>query len=360
MKNQLNDKYICIYGSHKTGDLRNQVIKNLIQRNNYSIITCHSQIIFPFRYFHLLFLFLKQIHKIYLVFVMGSGHRLVPLLKLFCLLFNKKIIFDPYISRYNTRIEDRKLYSKNHLQALICKWQDWSSCVFSDYLIFDTQEHQQYFFSRYNLKKPYSIIPISVDENIFLPIKQYKIKNPLQVLFYGTYIPLHGIEHILKTIAEIKSKSTMQFTLIGSGQTFKQMQALAKKLTLSPSIFHKEIAIKNLVNKINHSDICLGIFDDGIKASQVVPNKVVQYAALGKCIITRESDSVKTYFHHNKNIIFVPPANSEAMTQTLLELEKNISKINDIGKNAGQVFQNNFSEKVLLNKMSSVLKYFKI
>ncbi len=352
-----NDKTICVYGHHELDYPRNRTIQNVILEAGWDIELCHSRASFPWRHFILLGKFLKCVQKVQVVYVTEGGHRLVPLLKIFCLLFNKKIIFDPFISRYNTRIEDRKMYSKNGMQALICKWQDWSSCHAADFLVFDTIEHKDYFYSRYRLSKSFAVVPVAVDEDVFVQKQKTVNKESRTVLFYGTYIPLHGIQYILRAIETLK-KEEISFTLIGSGQVYDEMQLMSQDLDLKFVRFLPTVSTEILAREIEAAALCLGIFDDGIKASNVVPNKVVQCAAMGKAVITRDSEAVKRYFTHKENVYLVPPADSNALASAIQELLNIDSLRETLGVNAQKVFSDSFSHKSLVVTIKAVLEKF--
>ncbi len=353
---------ICVLGHHELDYPRNQCIQKLIALTGREIILCHSRAAFPWRHFILAWKYLKVHRQISCIWITEGGHRLVPWIKLFALLTHKKIVFDPFISRYNTRIEDRQLYKRGGLQAWICLWQDWSGCFFADYLIFDTAEHKHYFYHKYHLSQPFTIIPVGVDENIFHLRKKVTlvdssmVQNKTQILFYGSYIPLQGIDTILKAAEILKDNSNMAFTLIGKGQTYAQMRALAQQLKLTHVGFLDWMTPEELALKIQQADICLGIFGDTVKAGNVVPNKIVQCAAMGKAMITRDSEAIRHYFQDQTDLILVPAANAEALCEQIKVLCENSIFGKKLEQNTRIIFENYFSLHGTLKPMERLLK----
>ena len=169
------------------------------------------------------------------VYATEGAHRLVPLMKLWAKCTGRKILFDPFLSRYNTRVEDRQLYAPGSLQARIAHWQDWSSCKASDFLIFDTEEHREYFYERYNLKVPAAVIPVGVPEELF----QYPLpdatppSDSFEVLFYGTFIPLQGIETLVDAAQHLPEG--VRITIIGKGQTYDQVMEHVREVQVPES-----------------------------------------------------------------------------------------------------------------------------
>ncbi|MGL1935625.1 MAG: glycosyltransferase [Fibrobacterales bacterium] len=344
----------CIYGHHELDYPRNAQITALLKRGGFEVYLCHSRISFPFRHLSLIKQFLGCVRNVDFVFVTEGGHRLVPLLKIVSFFFRKKIVFDPFISRYNTRIEDRKLYPNNGFQSWICKWQDWSGCMAADALIFDTLQHKNYFYEQYGLKKPWLVVPVGIDEETFSQNAVFKKSHTeFRVLFYGTYIPLHGIQHIIEAAELLLPYSDISFVLVGTGQTYDEMKEYVIDRNITSIVQKPQMKLQDLVAEIREADVCLGIFDDGVKASNVVPNKVVQCAALSKPIITRDSDAIREYFIPNENIVLCDPANPSSIAEKILELYTKKMDKKQLGDSAREVFVKTFSQDALYKRFKT-------
>lgn len=351
---------VCLLGHHEPDYPRNRSIRAALSQAGYCVLEVHSRAPFPWRHLILGFGYLKLHRQVRWVFITEGGHRLVPLIKALARLTGRQVVFDPFLSRYNTRIEDRRLHRPGGLQALICLWQDWSSTHAADALVFDTAEHRDYFFAKYLLRKPYRILPVGVDEGVFAPAEPSRFPRPyrgdaFQVLFYGSYIPLQGIEHILAAAASLKGKG-FRFTLIGKGQTYRTMRDRARALELEEVEFVPPLPEAGLLPYLAHADACLGIFSDNAKAGNVVPNKVVQAAAMGKAMVTRDSPAVRGYFRTMESAFLVPPASPEALAGALLDLRADPALRKALGAGARAVFEANFSVRVLGEALRGLLE----
>ena len=63
-------------------------------------------------------------------------------------------------------------------------------------------------------------IPVGADENVFEPLAsniEYTITEEFKVLFYGSFLPLHGVDIILNAALMLKEYNIV-FTLIGGGR----------------------------------------------------------------------------------------------------------------------------------------------
>lgn len=210
----------------------------------------------------------------------------------------KRIINDFFISSYDTYVYDRKK-AKPYSPAVWWKYfQDWINFKFSKYLIADTKEHFLYWerlFGKFN--GDLLIMPVLADKNIYFPIETTKNIKP-KILFFGSFIPLHGIDVILRSLYILEQQNIeYEIEIIGKGQMFHQMQKLHSSLMLKNVTMNGSFIDENqLAYKIRNADIILGIFGDSQKAKSVIPNKVYQAMACKKPIITMRSHAIDEFF----------------------------------------------------------------
>ena len=123
--------------------IRNRIILDGLKRNNIEVIECKSnlnnQVLRDISQFFQ-FLFKKRNSDIILVGFVGFS--LVRLVKPFT---KKPIIFDAFMSVYNTMVEDKKKFKKNSVFAKFFWWLDKSACSAADLTLVDTDAHCDYF-----------------------------------------------------------------------------------------------------------------------------------------------------------------------------------------------------------------------
>jgi glycosyltransferase involved in cell wall biosynthesis len=215
------------------------------------------------------------------------------------------IIFVPMISLYDTIVHDRTLFSSRSLLARLLFWLDLLSFRLTDLLVADTQEEKEFFCTRFGLdEKKVVILPVGAEDTIFRPAVSLphareapeparQKKEPFEVLFYGKFIPLHGISYILDA-AKLLEEENLHFTLIGIGQLRPEMEEKARRLNLKNVDFSNWVLLEELPHTIAQANVSLGIFDPGEKAGRVIPNKVYQALAMGKPVITGDSPAARS------------------------------------------------------------------
>lgn len=210
-----------------------------------------------------------------------------------------KIINDFFISNYDTYVYDRKKITKKNPRAWWKFFQDWFNFRFSKYLLSDTNEHFKYWESLFGeYRGKHFVFPVLADKDIYFPNDKLLDNEKVRILFYGSFIPLHGIDIILKAFKILELQGIdFDAKIIGKGQMFSQMKDLFDELDLKNVQMNGEIINeKELSQEIRKFDILLGIFGQSKKAKSVVPNKVYQALASKKAIITMNSIAIDEFF----------------------------------------------------------------
>ena len=106
------------------------------------------------------------------------------------------------------------------------------------------------------------------DKQIYYPLDKELNNKKIKILFYGSFIPLHGIDIILEAFS-LMEKAGVDFEakIIGTGQIYSKMKNLHEKLELKNVQMDGKLIDENkLAQEIREHDIILGIFGDSKKA----------------------------------------------------------------------------------------------
>ena len=146
-----------------------------------------------------------------------------------------RLINDFFISNYDTYVFDRKKITNKNPRAWWKYFQDWFNFKFSKYLISDTMAHFKYWeilFGKFAGK--HFVLPVLADTSIYYPSKKEINNEKIKILFYGSFIPLHGIDIILNAFS-LMEKNNIKFeaNIIGKGQMYSEMKKLYDNLNLS-------------------------------------------------------------------------------------------------------------------------------
>jgi glycosyltransferase involved in cell wall biosynthesis len=258
------------------------------------------------------------------------------------------------ISLYDTLVQDRTLFSARSLLARFLFWLDSLSFRLADLLIADTQEEKEFFCTRFGLdEKQVVVLPVGAEDTIFRPIAPLPRERRFEVLFYGKFIPLHGIPYILEA-AKLLEEEDLHFTLIGTGQLRQKMEEKARRLNLKNTDFSDWVPLEELPRYMARASVCLGIFDPGEKAGRVIPNKVYQALAMGKPVIT--GDSPATHSLLDGAALLCPRGSAEELAAAIRHMKNDPYLQEELSRRGYDRFCEHFSSERIGTELREVLQ----
>jgi len=208
------------------------------------------------------------------------------------------VAWDMFMSVYDTLVQDRRMVHSASLRARLLHGLESLAIRRADVVFLDTEAHARRIESLYGLSaRQCGAVWVGVEvEHFRLPEsaapRARAPGNPLKVLFYGQFIPLHGIDTIVAA-ARLMSDDNVEWTLIGRGQESDSVRRLLAETPLPKLRWIEWVAYADLKHWIAGADVCLGIFGTSDKAASVIPNKVFQIIAAGRPLITRDSPAIR-------------------------------------------------------------------
>lgn len=268
-------------------------------------------------------------------------------------LHRKPIVLDVFISDYDTLVKDRKLVKDGSLKAKLLWLNDKYACHVADKVILDTDQHIDYFVKEFRLKKNnFEEVLVGSDDEIFFPKK--KTERGFYVTFYGTFIPLQGIEYILRAAKSLE-KEPIKFKIIGKGQTYDEMMTLKDKLKIKNIEVLDFIPLEVLSKNISEADICLGIFGHSDKATRVIPNKAFDTIAMKKPLITSSTPATRAFFKHKENAYLCKIADHRSLANAILKLKKDTKLRNRIADGAYKLYKETSNPEMIGKKLNKIL-----
>jgi len=282
------------------------------------------------------------------------GYFHIHLARFLLFLFRRQtvLVYDVFIPLYEMLIEDRGLLKPDSLFARLIHRFERSCCRNADLCLIDTQEHCKYIIKEYGLS-PERVSRIFVGSTIDQNFDSSRVVSHeiFRILFVGTYIPLHGIDIILKAIRYLAGDPDMHFSLVGSGQLRERMESLAQKWGFSNVVFQDWIPTEHLGAFIRSFDLSLGIFGVTPKTARVIPSKIYDICAAGVPFITADTPAVREVFRHGENAYLIPAGKPEALADAIRYLKADRNLRNKIAEGARQTGKGIFSLKKIGNDL---------
>ncbi|MBC7108500.1 MAG: glycosyltransferase [Methanomassiliicoccales archaeon] len=347
---------VAFVPGQKPDYVRNSILVKGLQKNEVEVVQCGvSAPKYPVRMIKsvLNFSSAKSSEKLDAVIVGFYGHPLVPIVRK---MTDLPIIFDAFISTYDTLCFERKSVPHDSPLCKIFYWLDKVSCSCSNVVITDTNAHIEYFRKTFELREvDFRRVFVGADDDIFFP-KEHDVENDcFTVFFHGTYRPLQGIDVIVKA-ADILKAENIVFKLIGDGPEKNRIVKLAADLKLKNLEFLNWSPYEQLPAHIHGADVCLGgPFSTHGKASRVIAGKTFQYLAMRKPVIVGRTKANKELLIDGKDVVMCDVGSAKSLADAVLRLRDDPALRKSIAQEGYNTFKKKGTVKAIGNEMLSIL-----
>jgi len=252
------------------------------------------------------------------------------------------VILDPLIGSTITRVVDygswwRKPYTR---------WLDRRLFLASDYILFDTEAHRDWSIRELGLPpNRCRTLYIGADTDLLNPgLSSTRVERPIIVGFYGSLVPLQGVDKIIEAAHLLRDHTTIRFEIVGDIAKVPDMARLREAKPSKQVKYYEYLPFAELVERMKTWDICLGCFGESLKADIVIPNKVYHYAALGKAIISRDTRGMAERFEAGRDFVGVPP-DTAALVRAIEDLAGYSARRRALGLAARSVMMRGLTAK---------------
>ncbi|EOH86856.1 hypothetical protein UAS_01318 [Enterococcus asini ATCC 700915] len=231
---------------------------------------------------------------------------------------NKLIVMDFFISFYDTLVDDRKKIKDNTFFSKALHFWDRKTLEKADCVVVDTKAHGEFFSEEFRInKRKIGVLYIEADSSIYQPHPREK-NAKFEVIYFGSILPVQGIQVILDALKLLNNHSEIHFTLIGPiGSKFQVNEMDFPNVTFIPWVTQKDLA-----EYINQADLALsGHFSSTVgKANRTIAGKTYIYLAMQKKIILGDSDANRELYKPSTNIFYVERGNPQALANLIMDI----------------------------------------
>lgn len=265
--------------------------------------------------------------------------------------FRKKIIFDFFISYYDTSVLDRKELSPKCRKAKYYKYLDKLSLL-SYRVIYLTQTEASRYPKLFGVKESIIngvIIPLTIKERTKASLDFYKGKSDcFNIMWWGTYIPLHGLDRVIQSIQQIVNvNKQVHLYIFGTSEIaslpYRQMvekYGLEEYITIDDTKSFNSGQLEPFIAA--HCDLALGAFGDSDKARTVILHKSVEAIAMKIPVMVQGPGGYVDVF--SEDVLFYTSNDVKSMSETVLDIMKvSEHEIMDKVEKAYAIYTDNFS-----------------
>lgn len=276
----------------------------------------------------------------------------------------KRIIFDEFIDHHDWIANEHRKVIFKVFRPLLWLLDIYMRLVMSlSYRVLtDTKAHAVLACQNYGVRPEKLVaVPVGADEVTFkvMPVKHAK---QFTIMFYGTMLPLHGMEYILNALKILKQKrqlSDAKLVLIG-GRGNPKMQGMIKSFIRKNALERNVELIdwvdyRKLPKYMAAADLCLGgPFGTSGQAGRVITGKTYQFLAMGKPTIIGRSEATEV-FKDRRNCLLSERGSAGSLAASIKWAMDHSAELAKIGEAGRQLYKKEFSIESISRLLESCI-----
>jgi len=251
------------------------------------------------------------------------------------------LVVDSFISLFDTVVIDRKLLGQDSLAARLLLRFERRALQVADRVLTDTRLNADYYAHLLGLDADlFKPLPLSINAGGYCQVREQAMAHQgIKVLFAGSFVPLQGVEIIVRAAALLKARTDLEFRLVGDGQTANAIQALISELELTNVSWSRGwMNSADMLEEYRQADLCLGIFGGTDKAHRVWPYKNYQAMAAGKALVSMQTKALDFVTPETGYFCPIPPENPQRLAAAIISLADDMQARRRLGQTAGLAF----------------------
>jgi len=272
----------------------------------------------------------------------------------------KTLIYDHMMSPYDSLINESGTIHKGGLLDRVIRFYEKTILLASDLVLTDTSIHRHYFHELFGTPiSKIEAIPVGTDEDLFRPdvsVNTTSGSGWFEVLYYGSFLPLHGMDVILGAAAILRDKP-IRFTLIGGNRLdLSSFHRMVKQLQLKNVTHIDWVEFEELPKYIARSDLGLGgPFGETGQARRVITGKTYQFLAMARPVAVGKYNGEESGFEDKVNCLVVPQGNEKALAEAILWAFDHKENLGRVGLLGCELYRSKYSIKKISEKLKRVV-----
>ncbi len=254
----------------------------------------------------------------------------------------KPLAWDVLNSLY-LMVSERGIAKHHPVTAALLRTIERWACLLPDMLFLDTERFVEWFGTTYDIPpERFRLIPIGVDERKFAPLEKTVSDDIFRVVYYGTYIPNHGVETIVKAAKLLEDDKHIHFEMIGSGPEETRARETARNLKVTNIRFIGWLEQPELTRRIANADLILGAFGTTQQLELTNNNKIYEGFAMLKPVISGDTPALPHVLKHKVHLYLCKRGNPQSLANGIRELRANPSLCQEMAANGKRIVHEYF------------------
>jgi glycosyltransferase involved in cell wall biosynthesis len=268
-----------------------------------------------------------------------------PLAVWLSLFQRRPIVLDAFISLYDTLCFDRRVAPPESPVGRLAFSLDRKAAAAAAVVVVDTLAHAEYFSKTFLIpRQKIETIYVGYDPEVFVQLPHVQSDGSrCHVFSYSSFLPVHGMDHIVRAAQLLRSEPRIDFTVVGTGPTHSAVRRLATQLDLPNVTFIDWLPYQQLPAAVAAADICLGgHFATTEKARRTIAGKTFQFLAMGRPTIVGDCAANRELMVPGEHAVFCQQGSPEALAEAIADLARSPGMRQHVGAKGQVLVQQRF------------------
>ncbi len=356
---------VCYFGTYRASYSRNEIMIEGLRRNGVEVVECHEPLWHGFedrermaaggwvspafwwrvaRTYARLLLRYARLRGRYDVLVVGyPGQIDILLARLLTALHRRPLVWDVFMSIYLIALE-RRLEQRSRATVGFIRWLERTAYSLADLPILDTAAYVAWFSHTHRVApQRFRLVPTGADDRVFQPPGEPGEPGEpddaeFRIVYYGTFIPNHGVLHMVEAARLLADDPAYSFEFIGYGPDKPRAMELAEQYGLARVSFPGWLKKDALIARVARAHLCLGAFGTTPQSLMTVQNKIYEALALAKPMVTGDSAAVREALTHGEHLYLCARADPHALAAAIRHLRSDAALRAHLAREGHRVF----------------------
>jgi len=283
-----------------------------------------------------------------LVVLTKFNPSVIPIVWAYARLSGCPLVYDLFVSLHRTAamrgVDPRLVRAVSVLERLVYR--------LPDHHLVGTDQFADLYSDMYGVPRDRFVrLPPGADDDWFYPRDHIEPRDQFTLLYWGNFLPHHGIGTILGAAAELRDEP-YEFVFLGDGPERACYEQMAADLDLSNVRFEGFVSREAQQEWIASSHVALGVFDDDPRTMASITNKVSEAVASRCAVLTAASPAVEMWFAHGESVWTVPPADPVALAEAVQTLAADPILVSCVADGGHEVYEREFN----LDRIAEILR----
>jgi len=281
-----------------------------------------------------------------------TGHFDLYFARFLSVFRRRPLILDAFLSPWDTVVRDRALLHPRSWRARLLFRIERGALKLADHVLTDTGAHADYMAELFGVARE-KFTPIPVGSLVRKPVRAPvpigvggpAPRAPLRVFFCGSFVPLQGVPVILDAAALCPE---LEFRIVGDGPGAERIvEELARRSMPNVDLERRFISREELTEELAVADVVLGVFGASEKTGRVVPCKVYDALAAGRCVVTGDGAAPRQLLRDGEEALLVRRNDPAALSAALRKLAADEGLRNKMAATARAAYEERFSRDAI-------------